>query len=244
MKKVVIVSGGSRGIGQAIVEDLLASNCIVATFSRSESDEIKAMRAADPNEEKFYWQAIDIQESEAVKDFVFTVFKRYGRIDGLVNNTGVNLDSLISMTSDEEIDSVLSINLRSVFQLTRMVSRLMLTKNDGSIINISSIIGGARGFKGASVYGATKAALVGFSKSLARELGNKNIRANSILPGFIETKMTHGITGPRRDQIVRRTPLGRLGVVDDLTGVIRFLLSDESRFITGQSLAVDGGLTC
>lgn len=243
MNKVVIVSGGSKGIGQAIVDNLLNSNCFVATFSRSESDFMKKRKENDPEQKQFFWQPIDIRDSEAVKKFVFSTFKKNNRIDGLVNNTGVNLDRLLSVTTDDEIDTVLSINLKSVFLLTRMVSRLMLQQNDGAILNISSIIG-SRGFKGTSVYAATKAALVGFTKSLARELGSKNIRANAVLPGFIETDMTSGITGPRRDQIIRRTPLGRLGKVDDLTGVINFLLSDEAKFITGQSLAVDGGLTC
>lgn len=243
MNKVVIVSGGSRGIGQAIVDNLLDSNCIVATFSRSESEYIKRQKESDPEQNRFFWQPIDIRDSETVKRFVFEVFKKYKRIDGLVNNTGINLDQLLSVTTDEEIDTILSINLKSVFLLTRVVSRLMLQQNDGAILNISSIIG-SRGFKGTSIYAATKAALVGFTKSLARELGSKNIRVNAILPGFIETDMTSGITGPRKDQIIRRTPLGRLGKVDDLTGVIHFLLSDEAKFITGQSLAVDGGLTC
>lgn len=243
MNKVVIVSGGSRGIGQAIVEDLLDNNCIVATFSRGESEYIKKRKKCDPEQTRFFWEPIDIRDIDTVKRFVFTVFKKYKRIDGLVNNTGINLDRLLSVTTDEEIDTVLSINLNAVFLLTRMVSRLMLQQNDGAILNISSIIG-SRGFKGTSVYAATKAGLVGFTNSLARELGSKNIRVNAILPGFIETDMTSGITGPKKDQIIRRTPLGRLGKVEDLTGIINFLLSDKAGFITGQSLAVDGGLTC
>jgi 3-oxoacyl-[acyl-carrier protein] reductase len=119
----------------------------------------------------------------------------------------------------------------------------MLRQQAGSIVNISSVLG-VRGFKGVSVYGATKAALDGFSRGLARELGVKNIRVNSVAPGFLATDMTHGMAEARKDQITRRTPLGRLGGVEDVTGVIEFLLSDSARFITGQTIVVDGGLTC
>lgn len=239
--RVVIVSGGSRGLGKAMLQDLMEQRYAVATFSRSRTGFIDAMEGL--NSENFMWRQLDVTNTEATKTFVKDVYKQYGRIDGLINNAGATLDKLLPLTTDEELEETLMLNLQSVISLTRQVTRLMLIQQSGSIINISSILG-HRGFKGVSVYGATKAALDGFSRGLARELGVKGIRVNSISPGFLATDMTHGMAEGRRAQIVRRTPMGRLGTVEDITGLARFLLSDESRFITGQSIIVDGGLTC
>src|SRR5262249_47776829 len=157
---------------------------------------------------------------------VLQVRRKFGGIHGLVNNAGLNVDQLISMTSDEEIDRLLDVNLKSALRLTRNVSRVMLTQKQGSIVTISSIIG-QRGFKGAAVYAATKAALDGMTRAGARELGPRSIRVNSIAPGFLETEMTAGISEAQRDQIVRRTPLGRLGTVAEIARLVVFLLGDE-----------------
>ena len=240
-EKVFIVSGGSRGLGRGIAEQLLESGGKVATFSRSATEFTESMTKAAPS--SFYWQSLDVTDGAALKDFVTQVYKTFGRIDGLVNNAGATLDALLPITTDEEIERTLSLNLKSVLTLTRLTSRIMLRQQSGSIINISSVLG-VRGFKGVSVYGATKAALDGFSRSLARELGSKNIRVNSVAPGFLATDMTHGMSEARKDQITRRTPLGRLGEVADVTGLVEFLLSDSARFVTGQTIVVDGGLTC
>ncbi len=243
MKKVVIVSGGSKGIGQAIVRKLLAKNHYVITFSRKETKFIQEMNQNGDGGKTFFWEGIDIQNHEDIKNYIIAMYKKLGRIDCLINNTGVNLDRLLPLTADDELEKVVNINLTATLFLTRAVSRIMLTQNSGTIINISSIIGN-RGYKGTSVYGATKAALIGLTKCLARELGNKNIRVNTILPGFIETDMTKKMATSHRNQIIRRTPLGRLGNVSDITGPIDFLMSDAADFITGQSIIVDGGLTC
>jgi len=239
--KVVIISGGSRGLGRGIVSVLLEDGYKVATFSRSRTDFIADMEKVAISQ--FYWQQVDATDSEALKKFVSQVYQKFGRIDGLINNAGITLDALLPMTNDQEIMDTISLNLQASMLLTRNVSRVMLRQRSGSIINISSILG-SRGFKGVSVYGATKAALDGFSRGLARELGTKNIRVNSVSPGFLVTDMTHNMAEARKSQIVRRTPLGRLGEVSDVTGVVQFLLSDSSRFITGQTIVVDGGLTC
>jgi 3-oxoacyl-[acyl-carrier protein] reductase len=241
--KVVIVSGGSRGLGKAMVEDLLKHNYIVATFSRSETEFIKKLGYADEYKDTFYWEALDAKEQSLLKAFVYRVYKKYGRIDALINNAGNNLDALLPLTVDEDIENILQMNLGSVIRLTRFVSRVMLQKCDGRIINISSILG-IRGFKGASVYSASKSAIDGFTRSLARELGSKGIRVNSISPGFMYTDMTKNMSEEKKAQIIRRTPLGRLGEVGDILGLVRFLLSNESSFITGQTFVVDGGLTC
>lgn len=240
-RKVVIISGGSRGLGQGIAELLLENDYIVATFSRSKTDFVTEME--NNRKDSFYWQATDATNNQALKEFVMTVYKKYGRIDGLVNNAGATLDALLPLSTDAEIDSAISLNLTACIILARNVCRVMMRQNSGSIINISSILG-ARGFKGVSVYGATKAALDGFSRGLARELGVKNIRVNSISPGFLATDMTHAMTDGRKNQITRRTPLGRLGEVSDVAPAVLFLLGDGSRFMTGQTLIIDGGLTC
>lgn len=241
--KVVLVSGGSRGLGKAIVHYLLEHHYIVAAFSRSETDFIKQCREAEAYQGRFYWEAIDAKDHAALKKLVINLYKKYGRIDGLINNAGATLEQLLPVTGEREIEAIIQLNLGSVIQLTRYVSRIMLGQTDSSIINISSVVG-LRGFKGTSVYSATKAALDGLTRSLARELGGKGIRVNSIAPGFMNTDMTKEMAESRRAQIIRRTPLGRLGEVEDVVGLVRFLLSAEANFITGQSFVVDGGLTC
>ena len=239
--RVVIVSGGSRGLGRGIIEALIEREYRVATFSRSRGEFIEGMLASRP--EQLYWEQIDASDGERVKAFVKQVYKKFGGIHGLVNNAGINVDQLISMTSDEDIDRLLDINLKSALRLTRDVSRVMMTQKQGSIVTISSIIG-QRGFKGAAVYAATKAALDGMTRAAARELGSKSIRVNSVAPGFLETDMTAEIPEAQRAQIIRRTPLGRLGQVSEVAGLVLFLLGDEASFITGQTITADGGLTC
>lgn len=241
--KLVIVSGGSRGLGQSIVDLMLSHDFCVATFSRSKSAFIKKIMEDKHYQKRFYWQQIDATDYHVLKKFTVSVYKRFGAIDVLINNAGVNLDRVLAVTNEQEIEDVLSLNLESVIKLSRYVSRIMLTNNGGSIINVSSVLG-IRGFKGTSVYAATKAAIDGFSRSLARELGSRKIRVNAIAPGFLDTDMTKDMPEKQKNQILRRTPLGRLGKVEDVAGLIRYLISNEASFITGQTFVVDGGLTC
>jgi len=242
-KQVVIVSGGSRGLGQAIARDLMEHDYIVATFSRSTSDFIGEMNQNDPGNHRFYWEAINMKDYKLLKPFVHRVYKKYGRIDALINNAAINRDQLLTLTMEEVINEVLNVNLQSVIHLSQYVARVMLAKGAGSIVNVSSIAG-IRGYKSSSVYSATKAGLDGFSRSLACELGSKGIRVNSVLPGFLFTDMGATLNESQRKSILRQTPLGRLGEVKDVVGLIRFLLSSDASFITGQSIVVDGGLTC
>jgi 3-oxoacyl-[acyl-carrier protein] reductase len=239
--KVIVISGGSRGLGQALTENLLENGYGVATFSRAKSAFIETME--DAGGENFFWRQLDIRNHAGVKDFVTAIYRRYGSICGLVNNAGATLDNLLPVTTDRQIDDTIFLNFQSTVLLSKYVSRAMLGKGSGSIVNISSVLG-VRGFKGASVYSATKAALDGFSRSLARELGAKGIRVNSVAPGFLATDMTRDMPELKKQQIIRRTPLGRLGRVEDVTGVVRFLFSDAASFITGQTFVIDGGLTC
>lgn len=240
--QVIVVSGGSRGLGGAVVKDLLGRGHVVATFSRSSSALVEECQKG-PAQERFIWEALDGTDHEAVKRFAFSIGKRFGRIDGLINNAAFLAEGLLALTPPAAIRKSLALNLESAILLTQTCVKVMLRQDGASIINISSL-NGIRGHAGVSVYSATKAALDGFSRSLARELGPRKIRVNSVAPGYFESEMTGGMTQKQRDQILRRTPLGRLGKVEDLVGVIRFLLSPEASFITGQTLVVDGGITC
>jgi 3-oxoacyl-[acyl-carrier protein] reductase len=170
------------------------------------------------------------------------VIGRFGRIDVLVNNAGVARDGVLPLFADGEIDHVIDLNLRATIHITRAASRRMLTQHSGRIINISSIVG-LSGYRGLSVYSATKAALDGFTRALARELGSRGITVNSVAPGYLRTEMSHGLDEGQLGQISRRTPAGRLGEPEDVAAAVRFLASAEAEFINGHVLVVDGGLS-
>jgi 3-oxoacyl-[acyl-carrier protein] reductase len=239
----IIVSGGSKGLGLAITQRLLRAGFKVRSFSRSPSEQTQALLREYGAQGRYGWTALDATDLDGMERFVMRTVEEGGSIAGLVNNAGVNLDRLLPMTGVQDIRRLLAVNLESPLLLTRLVTRQMIQRSNGSIINVSSVIG-HRGIKGTSVYSATKAAVVGFTRSLARELGPRNIRVNAMLPGYVETEMTAGMSSANRDQIIRRTPLGRLGQVDDIAAVAEFLMSPASSFITGQAIVVDGGLTC
>lgn len=241
-KPVIMVTGGSRGLGRGIIQDLLQHGYRVATFSRSQTDFIKNA-LSEYSDDQFIWEAIDANNISAVDTFIQSVYKKFDRLDGLVNNAGVAADGVLTMTQDADIEKVMQLNLMTAIKITRSCVKKMLIKKAGSIVNISSIVG-IRGYSGLAVYSATKAGLDGFTRAMARELGDRNIRVNSIAPGYLETEMSSSLGDNQRGQIIRRTPLGRLGNVDDVANVVRFLLSADSRFITGQTIAVDGGITC
>ena len=233
---VVVVSGGSRGIGLAIVRGLLASGHRVATFSRTpmSADDLAA------GSDRLLWQSVDATQAAALRQFVAAAEQRFGRIDALVNNAGVAHESVLPLATESQIDQMLRVNVQAALLLARECVRVMLLQGEGNIVNIASIIA-QRGFAGLSVYAATKAALIGMTLSLARELGPRQIRVNALAPGFVETEMSASLDENQRQQIVRRTPLGRLATCDDIVPVVEFLLSPASRFITGQTLVVDGG---
>jgi len=242
-RRVVIVSGGSRGLGQAIVSDLLASQSIAATFSRSSTPFVDEQRAADPHADSFFWKAVDGSDTRQLEDFVRTVFQRYGRLDALVNNMGAVTEGMFTLQRDEDIRHQIAVNLESVIFLTRACLKCMLTQSGGTIVNIASV-NALRGHAGVAVYSATKAALVGLTRSLAVELGPAGIRVNCVAPGFFESEMTRFMSDDIKTRIVRRTPLRRLGTAADVAGAVRFLLSPDAAFITGQVIAVDGGFSC
>jgi len=240
-QKVILISGGSRGLGQALVADFLAAGHIVATFSRKATPFIHERQ--EQYAERFFWQAVDGTEAEQLKEFAFSVMRRYGRVDVLINNAAIGVEGILTLMPESDIERGIALNLEAVIYLTRTCLKSMLQQQDGCIINISSIVG-IRGYNGMSVYSATKAALDGFSRSLAREMGKAGIRVNSIAPGYFESDMSSGLAESQRARIIRRTPLRRLGTMQDFVGVVRFLISPEASFMTGQTIVVDGGITC
>lgn len=238
--KVIMISGGSKGLGLALTEYFLEQGNIVASFSRTKSAKINDLKKK--YQDHFLFEAIDMRDTNQVKDFALKIYKNYQRIDALVNNASISLDQLVTMSMEQDVRNVIEVNVIATIMLTKSVARVMLKQKFGSIVNISSVVG-QRGFKGVGTYSAAKAAMDGFTRSVARELGSKNIRVNSIAPGFLNTEMTANMNEQKRTQIIRRTPMGRLGEPQDIAGAIEFLISDKSRFITGQTLTIDGGLT-
>lgn len=241
-KNLIVISGGSKGLGLGIVNSLLEQNYFVATFSRTKTKEIKQIEN-DKFRDHFYWQEIDASDFPALVKFVAYVNHHYGKVGVLINNVGIASEGIVTMLSPQTISKSLSVNLESVIRLTQACTKSMLLKREGIIINISSI-NGIRGQAGVSVYSACKSGLDGLTRSLARELGPRGIRINSIAPGYMLTDMTENLSEKKLQRIIHRTPLGRLGKIADVIGVISFLLSPEARFITGQTIVIDGGFTC
>jgi 3-oxoacyl-[acyl-carrier protein] reductase len=235
----VIVSGGSRGLGRTLVEGLLAASYHVSAFSRSPT-EFTDQHATNP---KFFFESADVADSQTLVRFLKGAQDRFGPPFGLVNCAGVATVGVLALLRDDQIDQAIATNLRGTLTLTRLVLRQMrLRGGGGSIINISSVVG-LRGYRGMAVYAATKGGIDAMTRALARELGSWGIRVNSVAPGYLRTEMSESLEPEQLEKILRRTPLGRLGVPADVVGPVKFLLSDESVFVTGQVLVVDGGIT-
>jgi 3-oxoacyl-[acyl-carrier protein] reductase len=231
--KLALVTGASRGIGRAIAEELARAGASVVVGYRSGKDEAEELAAAIGG------RAIQADVSNA--DEAKRLVDEAGDVDVLVNNAGLTRDGLLARMSDDDWRTVIETNLSSVFYTCRAVTRPMMKKRSGSIVNISSIVG-VHGNWGQTNYGASKAGIIGFTKSLARELGSRNIRANVVAPGYVKTALTEVLPDEATASMVQQTPLGRVADPEEIAGAVRFLASADASFITGDVLLVDGGL--
>jgi 3-oxoacyl-[acyl-carrier protein] reductase len=237
--KTVIVTGATRGLGLAIVARLLKDNYRVIAVGRKETDELNALIAS--HGEQLVFRPFDLNDLDAIPQFIVGITREFGALYGLVNNAGIGLDGLLATQHATDISTVLRVNLEAPILMTKYACRSMLTRSEGRIVNISSIIA-STGFSGLAVYAATKAGLEGFTRSLSRELGRAKVTVNCVAPGYMETDMTAGLQGEKLASIRRRAPLG-LPRPEDVAGSIAFLLSDESVRTTGSIVTVDGGST-
>ena len=239
----VLVTGGSRGIGLAISRKLVASGYGVVAVARRDSDELRsAAREPQSGVGRLHFKAFDLSEIEAIPAFVKELRQEFGAIYGLVNNAGVGTEGLLATMHNSEIEALIRLNVLSPIILTKYVVRHMMADGTGRIVNISSIIA-STGYNGLSVYGASKAATAGFTRSLAREVGKRGITVNAIAPGFIATELTRSLANEGRERIAGRSALRRLPEADDVANLVDYLLGEGGRNITGTVLTVDAGNT-
>lgn len=235
--KTALVTGGARGIGAAISRELAAAGARVCVNYRAGRETAEALASEIGG---VALQA-DVGDPTAAADLVAGTEDELGPLSILVNNAGITRDTLIARMGDEEWQEVIDTNLGGVFHTCRAVARGMMKRRDGSIVNVTSVVG-LRGNPGQTNYAASKAGIIGFTKSLARELGSRGVRANAVAPGYISTELTDVLPDEAKTAILASTPLARLGDPEDVAGSVRFLCSDEARFVTGAVVQVDGGL--
>jgi 3-oxoacyl-[acyl-carrier protein] reductase len=236
----VVVTGASRGIGLAIAQELAAAGYNVIGVARHESDEFKnAVREVNG---RLHFRAFDLSEIDAIPAFVKLLRDKFGAIYGLINNAGIGTEGLLATLHNSEIEALVRLNVLSPVILTKYVVRHMMADGEGRIVNMSSIIA-STGYNGLSVYGATKAAATGFTRSLAREVGKLGITVNAIAPGFIATELTQGLTDEARARVVGRSALRRLPEACDVARMVEYLLGEGGRNITGSVLTIDAGNT-
>ena len=240
--KIALVTGASRGIGHCIASTLCNAGALVMCVSRN-TDEIQniAKNMTSNTELKAYGFACDISNTENVSDLIQSILNQFNKIDILVNNAGITKDALIIKMSENAWDEVINTNLKGAFNMTKAVAKHMMKNRTGRIINISSVIG-ITGNTGQINYAASKAGLIGMTKSTAKELASRNITANCIAPGYIQTDMSDAINKNQKDSLISKIPIGRIGSPEDIASIVQFLASDSAGFITGQTITVDGGM--
>jgi len=239
-----IVTGGSRGLGLGIARKLIQSGFRAIVIARKQSDELTTamLETEQTHPGALHFVPFDLAEIDGIADMVKKLRKDFGPIYGLVNNAGMSTDGVLALTSTQRIEQVVRLNTTSPMVLTKHVVRSMMADGGGRIVNISSIAA-FTGYSGLAVYAATKASLIGFTRSLAREVGRAGVNVNAVAPGFVSTEMTQGMTEESRAQIARRSALKRMVDVEDVANAVDFLMSDGSRNITGTVITVDAGNT-
>jgi len=240
----VIVTGGSRGLGLGIARKLIASGFNAIVIARKESEELIAAKAELElvHPDSLHFVPCDLAQLEDIPVLIKGIRKEFGPIYGLVNNAGMSTDGVLAMTSTSQIEQVVRLNTTSPMVVTKHVVRSMMADGGGRIVNISSIVA-STGYSGLAVYAATKASLIGFTRSLAREVGRTGVNVNAVAPGFVATEMTHSLTEENRQQIARRSALKRMVDVEDVANAVDFLMGEGSRNITGTVITVDAGNT-
>ena len=240
--KIAVVTGAGRGIGRGIALALAREGAmVVVNYNGSKERAEEVVRTIEEAGGKAAAIQCNISDFEAAKEFFANVVKEYGKIDILVNNAGITKDNLIMRMSEEEFDKVIEVNLKGAFNCMKHVSRIMLKQKSGHIINMSSV-SGVMGNAGQVNYCASKAGIIGMTKSLARELGSRGITVNAIAPGFIETEMTDVLPEDVKENLLASIPLKRMGQTKDIAETVAFLASDKAAYITGQTISVDGGM--
>lgn len=242
--RTIVVTGGSRGLGLGIAQELTRAGYRVVAVARKSSKTLSSAidKVANANRGELHFIPFDLSEIEAIPALVKKIRDEFGPIYGLVNNAAAGTDGVLALMHTSQIERLVRINTVSPIVLTKYVVRSMLSEGGGRIVNIASIIG-FTGYRGLSVYGATKASMLGFTRSLAREVGRHGVNVNAVAPGFIETDMTQALDEEERGQVARRSALRRLPEVADVANAVEFLLGEKARNITGTVLTVDAGST-
>ncbi len=239
--RTVLVTGGSRGLGLAVAGKLAAAGYCVIAVARNSTKELSAA-IAQAKRGSLHFVAFDLGKIDEIPGLVRNLRNEFGPLFGLVNNAALGLDGALSLMHNSQIEDLVRLNTLSPIVLTKYVVRGMMSERTGRIVNVASIIG-FTGYSGLSVYAATKASMLGFTRSLAREVGRLGITVNAVAPGFLDTDMTHGLAGAQREQVVRRSALRRLAGIDDVADAVEYLLSDKAQSISGTVLTVDAGAT-
>ena len=239
-KKVALITGASRGIGKAIAKKFADNNYNLVINYTSDKTDLEELKKEFKETEVLFVKA-DVSDFKQCEGIVKQAIEKFGKIDVLVNNAGITRDNLLMRMKEEDFDNVLNVNLKGTFNVTKNVVPFMMKKRSGKIINIASVVG-VSGNAGQANYAASKAGIIGFTKSIAKELASRNIYANAVAPGFMATEMTEVLSDSVKENINSQIPMKRMGTADEIANVVYFLGSEQSSYITGQVLNVDGGM--